>query len=639
MSEQLSTAAGMDWTFDDSNTPALSSSNFLDTQQRRILPQRDPQYSSYESQLGSSMPYSRLKKLPQPSPEQWVNLKPIIYELYIEKNVTLKNILGIIAEDHQLKVTMKQLTNQLESWKFWKNKTKNRGTAVPRSDGSHTGRRMAKEECRRRKQDATCDSKVLMRETPITTSHEQDMHEQEATTPETGAPETNLIKIPEQPDECMEVQTLETPMDITWPFSWTYVDVENSPELTRLFSHLKIVCGEDIPDFELPPPSVPLNTTFPEYVSAFEVEKGSGDKASDPADEMEAHTTMSLIKRSSYASHSNKKTRGLFIHEGFDFPLPQYFDSYHSPSPFNEVHVFPSSPATRSVNRSYLATYKEIDDWDAKLYNLQTSGLLSYSNPRHLKMIRNLVDSFLLRGTIRDGNLAEYWCNQLLNNHSSTRFHTEQILWDRLNLIEAICNQRQARKALATIEDSENELLMPSNMVLIRFLRLKGRIFRHLYQRTDAEKASRNCLQLCLSNLGPKHEETVNTMFRLSQCLRRRKGSEELLRIALPLGGKELTILLEISSRLGRLMYMQGRYGEAVLLSSKNIETARSSSDYVKGWMGDSFQNIMSSLLEQGKLGQCIQAAHEYVDFGLRDWRFEFFLYPWSDITDISRRT
>ncbi|CAG8953578.1 hypothetical protein HYFRA_00010037 [Hymenoscyphus fraxineus] len=625
MSGQLSTAAGMDWKFDKNNTPALPSSNFLDTQQRRILPQPDPQYSGYESQLGSSMQESRPKKLLQPSPEQWVILKPIIHELYIEKNVTLKGLLGVIAEDHQLKVTMKQLTNQLESWKFWKNKTKNRGTAVPRFDGSHTGRRMAKEEFRRRKQDATCDSKILM-QASTTASHEQVMLEQEATTPDIGAPESNLIDTSDQPDGYVEVQTLETPMDITWPFSWTYVDVENSPGLTRLFSHLKIVCGEDIPDFELPPPSVSLNTTFPEYVSAFEVEKGSGDKASDPADELEAHTTMSLIKRSSYTSHSNKKARGIFIHDGFDFPLPRYFDSYHSPSPFNEVYVFPSSPATRTPKRNHLAIFKETDDWDAKLRNFQTSGLLSYSDPRHLKMIRNLVDSCLLQFNISDGEIAEYWCNQLLNNHSSTRYRPEEVLVDRLNLIEAIFNQNQFRKALVTIKDSENGLLKSSNKVLIRFLRLKGLIFEMLHQKTDAEKALRNCLQLCLSSLGPKHEDTMNSMFRLSQCLGLWKESEELLRIALPLGGKELNISYGIKSRLALLMHERRPHEEAVLLGRKIIETVLSHSETagsVREWIRHTFDIVMCSLLEQGKVGQCIQVAHEYLDFG-QSWTFNF---------------
>lgn len=410
-----------------------------------------------------------------------------------------------------------------------------------------------------------------------------------------------------------------------WPFSsWDSVDVMNSPGLTRLFAKLKLECQDEVPDLELPPPILPVSSMYPQYVSCFElVAKTSDDTESEELDIENAHTTLSLATYTSCISTSSKRRDSgfAFLCNNVDFPLPEFITHYPSPTPFNEVYVFPTNLATKPRNPRCITTWKEIRDQHTKLQHIESGRLSSFADPKFVNSIRIFVKTCLLSYYREEQRMAQYWCQRLLDNDDYGRYRsTTTNMMDRLDLVEALYNRKRYQEALEILAVVDNDVVqssIASDEILIRLLRLKtSRRFRK-----HTKVHSLNYLQKCLSTLGPKHEETMVAMCRFSESLEIDTSKrEELLRNAVQIGLKSAVTYCRVVESLARLKYNQKQYEEAIFLATRAMEMGKESFETYEYAMTAKRSKlcVIDCLLQQGKVQECLKLIG---DFFLSDAR------------------
>ncbi|CAG8953557.1 hypothetical protein HYFRA_00010015 [Hymenoscyphus fraxineus] len=588
----------MDLSHENHNGPAaLYSSPFTSS--------NTPNSASHNHFLHSSSG-SAPRKLQQPAEEEWASLKLIIEDLYIREDTTQKDLLRLLGTKYGFKVTPKQLTNRLKTWDFWKNITQRHRNIMqhPTTNGLDNAptmkvtpakvRRREKERLRRNGHGSFNDSQVLT----------------------TTSPGIDTMVV-DDGDDLLKTTAAQSSLS-NWEFvSWDSVDVNNSPKLTRLFSQLSL---EEIPILELSPSTSPTTSTAivtqSQYVNCCELDKRFSDETL-PSSSSNSHT----LKESSPGNRSAWP----FKYADVDFPLP-YFSRCSSPSPFNEVYIFPTNPisARESRMRKSIATIEELFVCESKLAHLKNTRLFSVSDSRILEITRFLVQSFLSRGF---NKRAEYWCKQLLHNiESSQTQDSAETFTDRLNLVEAICCRRRYREALAILNGMEKDLLQlcaPSEESLLRFLLLKGEILWYLGDHGNEEAQLRTALQNCLTSFGPNHTKTLEAMFRLAyplQATGRTEQSEKLLRIAVQVEQKNSLTIYRLIPKLAKLRYEQGHHEESILLCRKSLERAK-----VQGGTGESamirmeirasLNCITNALLTQRNIRKIIEVFEEYMEW------------------------
>ncbi|APA14970.1 hypothetical protein sscle_14g097400 [Sclerotinia sclerotiorum 1980 UF-70] len=185
--------------------------------------------------------------------EEWSAFKPIIQQLYIDKNKTLQDVASILMSEFGFYPTRRQLTRKFEEWGLKKNLRKaerklllenghSKGTShVSISDKRVLDPRRIQRLKRRyghetqRPQDLPLE-KIDGVVIPAVTESCPSLGEQQSTInhmEEVPASHSTPLRL-EIPDE-------DAAMDSEhWPFEWDAVDVPGSPGLTRLFDRLEL---------------------------------------------------------------------------------------------------------------------------------------------------------------------------------------------------------------------------------------------------------------------------------------------------------------------------------------------------------------------------------------------------------------
>jgi hypothetical protein len=108
--------------------------------------------------------------------------------------------------------------------------------------------------------------------------------------------------------------------------------------------------------------------------------------------------------------------------------------------------------------------------------------------------------------------------------------HVNQVM-AHFSFVKAMASHRPLHEALMRDFPSDDDIVRRSTMLM-------ADLCRNLGQNDDAEKFSRQALQMCLNTFGPRHRETLRAIGSLASALVR-KGvfgqSEHLLRIAIQL--------------------------------------------------------------------------------------------------------
>jgi tetratricopeptide (TPR) repeat protein len=304
------------------------------------------------------------------------------------------------------------------------------------------------------------------------------------------------------------------------PLSSASVEVIESPKLSRLFAALKVECSEEeIPTFW-------LDQTFKSAsgqvespcISKDELERlshrsESGGDQQDCRQELRSSTVSRSIIRNSSTSESKGNP---LKYPHLDFLLSHRDDEIQlSPSPFNELYVFPaqysqrydSNPATKCLTASEL---NDLLSWDEKNHG---DPLCHEQDPKIIYAMEERANSCYGEKNFSE---AEYWFRRVLSARKGTEDrNTAEILSTALNIIKSAQKSGNIMAARKWHEEIHRTILshFPSaNWLVLRSLRIREVNFSLSEEPNEQESLSREILQTMLVSFGPKHEKTLDQL-------------------------------------------------------------------------------------------------------------------------------
>lgn len=199
---------------------------------------------------------------------------------------------------------------------------------------------------------------------------------------------------------------------------------------------------------------------------------------------------------------------------------------------------------------------------------------------------------------------------------------------DELDLVQVVYKKRQFQRALEMNNEIETRLVRlgaQNEEVFIQCLQTRCKIIWGISDAESQEKEFRNFLQACLN---------MDALCRLSYVLHKvgaLEQSEELLRIAIHIGGKLSLRMNGIVPRLGKVLYGQGRHEEVILLGRKTLEDSMNNlneeSPADREHIALGIECIIESLWKQGERQKGIEIVRDYMDWLRRDTAGLTFLF------------
>ena len=291
---------------------------------------------------------------------------------------------------------------------------------------------------------------------------------------------------------------------------WSTLDIPGSPKLSRLFKALEIECSKPVPPISLE--DTTSDSEEPTCLSDLEMRDLFNEDNNCLAVEL-------VLPRSQ--SRDEKQRESLtsdFSGQHVHYPwrdIEAVFCGYRSPSPFNEVYVFPpsrtSGRAHKPIVTAYASLQMEETELEAKFGKLKKQlpihhaaviavmedladiyyDLEKYQKAERLH--RSLVDVY--RRTLGPANLKTLnACGEVIATLiGQGRWSEVQSLYR--NLRSAIC-----------------KLVSPNHDLAIWVKWADGRLAWELGQNKRAEILQRENLQIMLGLNGPRHPETLGAI-------------------------------------------------------------------------------------------------------------------------------
>ncbi|KAF4625437.1 hypothetical protein G7Y89_g12729 [Cudoniella acicularis] len=387
-------------------------------------------------------------------------------------------------------------------------------------------------------------------------------------------PEESILDVV---DDCSQSPGIFLEDQTTWDTS----RILDSPELNTLFSTLKI-CGVEIPDEEIS--SICLTRSE----SSHNQEKQYMSKD----DIRDLHNPFLTSKRhdSSTASgtfeppyYDQQQQQQCFLvkdMENHRRPLTLAIESFTSP--LSEIYPFPTSRITsiQAVTPKMTDLHKEQLECEARLQKLQ--GVLPVTNVGVRSLMERLSDLYYdqrnfkaelaLRHILITANKEIFGANDPRTLLSQICFHESMA---SLSVKNAMSSHHPLHETLLREFSLDNELV-------IRSTNLMSHLYLLLRQINEAEKSSRQALQMCLNVFGPRDKRTLVTMWDLASALVDQGGlsqSEHLLRAAIQLyhetiGSEESAVRFDFRLLAG-VFNRQGKLQESADLCRRSLEHSR----------------------------------------------------------------
>ena len=322
-------------------------------------------------------------------------------------------------------------------------------------------------------------------------------------------------------------------MDIfqnAWPFDWSTVDVLGSPGLSRLFNGLEIECATPIPPLSLDTPDY----DDPTCLSSWEIQSLS-NKCIKPVDK-------DLNQRSPRKTVVSVETSFTNQHPHYPWRDVNAVFCGYSPSPLNEVYIFPPSQSTFHKPLKPKATAWESLETEREKLELQFAKLrklFELENPAVTTVMKNLAQTYEHLGKFKK---AELIFRQLVDVYRRTLGPQDtRTLRECLNVVICIMAQdRNNIEARSLVQNLRSELfkLVPlDNTLALDAADIEACLAHNMGQMEKAESLGREILQMRLASAGPRHTETISALARFGKQIsyRSTREGEILLRTALQL--------------------------------------------------------------------------------------------------------
>ncbi|KAE9377599.1 TPR-like protein, partial [Stipitochalara longipes BDJ] len=515
----------------------------------------------------------------QPTREEWMELKPMIWHLFIEEDINLQHVVELLREEKGLVLTKRQLTRRLKEWNFRKNtKSTDRASllheAGPSSDEpvrTALGIKVtaAKIERWKRKMKKEEETSLHSPEMPIITGDTINNNAVPPTEFSLNPPGESFISNQDAPVTDVLSQSPEESVD-PWPFLSNSMG-SGHDLLSRLFSALSIEPVTDVQSYATKAPILEADSdsVTTQYISSTEYSDLSKSK----------NTGENLVLRQPSRRISDST------------PLQAT-----PPSPFNKISWYPSFEQSKLASQRIpkpqrlaqtVVAQNEILELKERFSKLQ--GLFPETHPAMLAIVRGLADA---NGRMGNSKVAEHWWRQTVTINQKTTTTTPQRFFDHLRLIEVVVVQERFEEAKELFEQVEPDIkqnvssvsLITDECLGAEALYTQAQIAAGLGSDKDLADYAHQLLQLDLTTLGPysmdsllamnlvaeslivqgNYDESIRILCMLLQLLERCKQTSEFLAI------RRYTAL----RNLARALCGQARYIDSVALARRAVELA-----------------------------------------------------------------
>jgi tetratricopeptide (TPR) repeat protein len=356
---------------------------------------------------------------------------------------------------------------------------------------------------------------------------------------------------------------------------WSALDIPGSPKLSRLFKALEIECSKPVPPISLD--DTTLDSEEPTCLSDLEMRDLFNEDNNGLAVDLVLPRTSSRQQKLlvSLSTDSNSQ----HIHYPWR-DIEAVFCGYRSPSPFNEVYVFPpsrtSGRAPQPIATEYAFLQMETTELEAKF------GKLKRQFPTHhaavIAVMEDLADTYYDLGNYQK---AEKLYRSLVDVYRRTlgpaSLETLLACRDVIDTIMAQGRWSEVKPLHRNLQFAISKLISPSHDLAIWAKRADGRLAWALGQKKRAEILRREVLQIMLGLNGPRHPDTISAMRTLIDTINQKhtEDTEKLARITVQLcleNPTEDDQSCQAMSMLADTLYWSSEYVESCSIAKIAME-------------------------------------------------------------------
>lgn len=334
------------------------------------------------------------------------------------------------------------------------------------------------------------------------------------------------------------VSGTETPMEGSWLFNWSTVEVPRSPNLSRLFEALAIECSNPVPALSLEPAYLPDGPTCISESEMRYLFNQDNKLMNSQGDQ--------LLSSGKCKTSLSQPMRPTNLNQQMAHPLLGDFASAvffgYPASPLNELYVFSGASSTDlvEISRPNMTVWGSLAsqeiDFESKLTKLKPH--FGIDNPSIIATMETLAQIYYDRRKYAEAELLD---RRLLKQHSKELGGEHLRTLDaQQRLVEALIAQGKYYEARARNRSLFSSLIMIGHRGTPRIAHMLSNdalIAEELGNTDEAEGLLRQVLQLWLTYCGPRDKRTLYAMTQLGYLLvlTRGPGGDKLLRTAVQL--------------------------------------------------------------------------------------------------------
>jgi tetratricopeptide (TPR) repeat protein len=416
---------------------------------------------------------------------------------------------------------------------------------------------------------------------------------------------------------------------------WSALDIPGSPKLSRLFKALQIDGSRPVPPISLDDTSSDSEEST--YLSDLEM--------IDLFNEDNKGLTVDLV-----LPHLSSRDEKPFVSLASDpssrhihYPwrdIEAVFCGYRSPSPFNEVYVFPPSHTSGRAHKPIATVWGSLKMEETELE--AKFGKLKEQFPIHhaavIAVMEDLANTYF---DLDKFQKAERLYRSLVDVYRRTLGPTNlKTLSACQNVIESLMNEErwsEVQSLYRNLRSAISKLVSPYHGLAIWAKWADGRVARALGQEKRAEFLRREYLQISLGLNGLRHLDTIYAMRELTYSIIERDTEE-----AEKLARKTVQLCLEDPTGDEQSCYSMSVLTDILSRSSEYMEScsiARNAMGRFSGSLGQDHPDVIEvrisfawSMLMAGKLAESEEIFRDLVLRNAQNGKISKTLNIWSGL-------
>ena len=388
---------------------------------------------------------------------------------------------------------------------------------------------------------------------------------------------------------------------------WSALDVPGSPKLSRLFKALEIECSKPVPPISLD--DTTSDSEEPTCLSDLEMRDLFNEDNKDLAVDLVLPLSLPTKEKTFVSFTSGSSSR--HIHYPWR-DIEAVFCGYRSPSPFNEVYIFPPSRTSGRAPKPTVTVYASLQMKETELE--AKFGKLKKQFPIHhaavFAVMEDLANTWYYLEKFQE---AERFYRSLVDVYrrtlGPTNLKTLLACRDVIGTLMFRGRCSEAQSLHRNLRSAISKLISPDHGLALWARWADGYLARALGQGKRAEILRREYLQIMLSLNGPRHPETIKAIRCLTDTInqRRTEEAEKLARNAVQLcleNPTEDEQSCGTMSTLADTLYRSSEYVESCSIAKNAMERFSNSLGLDHPDVVEVRCDLAWSMLKVGKLAE-----------------------------------